>query len=499
MEQTKTNKMGVAPVKKLLIFMGIPIMISMALQAVYNIVDSAFVGNMMEEGEAALDALAIAFPVQMLIVAVAIGTGVGANSLLSKSLGQGDREKVGATAGNALFLGAIIYVVFLLFGLFGTKFYVGLQNTVAADATAEEIAYQTLVSDMAVEYLGICCTCSFGIVFFSVYEKLLQSTGKTVLSTIGQVAGAITNIVLDPILIADWGAGLGIAGAAWATVIGQIVSCVLDMTFHYVFNKEVKSGVRYLRPRGKIILEIYVIGLPAIIAQALMSFMTFGMNVIFDMTLGANYRTAYGTYYKIQQFVLFLAFGLRDAITPVVSFNYGVKDKQRVKDGLKYGLVYTAAVMAVGLIVLEAAAGGLAGIFGLSGVTQSLCVDAIHIISASFIFAGLCVALQGVFQALGSGLASLIVSLCRQLVFVLPVALGFAFLAKNNADLDWLVWFTFIISETVSVIIAALMMKHIYRKKIASLPDGTGVPQAQSESSGEQSESEEAPESRNNG
>ncbi len=475
MEEVKTNKMGVIPVKKLLIFMGIPIMISMALQAVYNIVDSAFVGNMMTEGEAALDALAIAFPVQMLIVAIAIGTGVGANALLSKSLGQGDKEKVGFTAGNALFLGAVIYVVFLLFGFFGVDFYVGIQNKVAAGAGAEEIAYKNLVSEMACDYLTMCCTCSFGIIFFSVYEKLLQSTGKTMLSTIGQIAGAVTNIVLDPILIADWGAGWGIVGAAWATVIGQVVSFLLDMTFHYVFNREVKAGVRYLRPRGKLILEIYVIGLPAIIAQALMSFMTLGMNIIFDNTLGADYRVAYGTYYKIQQFVLFLAFGIRDAITPVVSFNYGVKNKEKVKDGLKYGLIYTIAIMLLGTLVLEVAASGLAGIFGLSGTTQSLCADAIHIISVSFVFAGVCIALQGVYQALGSGLASLVVSLCRQLIFVIPVALGFAYAAKANADLSWLVWFTFIISETISAAIAAVMMSGIYRKKVDGLGAATGA------------------------
>lgn len=487
METEKVNKMGIVPVKKLLLFMGIPIMISMALQAVYNIVDSAFVGTLMKspvitdglktEGEAGLDALAIAFPVQMLIVAIAIGTGVGANALLSKSLGQGDREKVGYTAGNALFLGAVIYAVFLLFGLFGTEVYVSIQNSVSADATAEEIAYSNLVTDMANKYLKICCICSFGIIFFSVYEKLLQSTGKTTLSTIGQIAGAVTNIVLDPILIADWGAGMGIAGAAWATVIGQVVSCVLDMTFHYVFNKEVAKSVKYIRPRAKIIGEIYIIGLPAIIAQALMSFMTLGMNVIFDNTLGSNYRTAYGTYYKIQQFVLFLAFGLRDAITPIVSFNYGVGDKKRVQDGIKYGLIYTAVIMVVGTAVLEGAASPLAGVFGLSGETQAICVSALRVISASFLFAGLCVALQGVFQALGSGVASLVVSVCRQLIFVIPVAFGFAYLMqKTGTGGNYLVWITFIISETVTFAIAAAMAVFIYRKKVTTLgaePDCT--------------------------
>lgn len=458
MDDVKINKMGVVPIKKLLIIMGIPIMISMALQAVYNIVDSAFVGNMAENGEAALNALALAFPVQMLMVAIGIGTGVGANALLSKSLGQGDKEKVGRTAGNALFLGFIIYAVFLLFGIFGVKFYVGTQ-------TDDELVY-----GFAVEYLQICCICSFGIIFFSIYEKLLQSTGKTMLSTIAQIAGAVTNIVFDPVLIYDWGAGLGIAGAAWATVMGQVVSFVLDMVFHYVFNKEVANHIKYLRPQGKLILEIYSIGLPAIIAQALMSFMTYGMNVILKI-IDATYVTAYGTYYKIQQFVLFLAFGLRDAITPVISFNYGMKNKQRVKDGLKYGLIYTAAIMVLGTILLEIIATPLARVFNLSGVTENLCVNATRIISLSFIFAGCCVALQGVFQALGSGVASLIISVCRQLLFVIPVALGFAYVAKANPGLDWLVWFTFIISELVSAVIAFVMMRSIYKKKVATISD----------------------------
>lgn len=478
MEQAKTNKMGIVPVKKLLIYMGIPIIISMMLQALYNIVDSAFVGNMAVNGDEAVNALTLAFPVQMLIVAIAIGTGVGANALLSKSLGQGDKEKVNRVAGNALFLGACIYVVFLLFGIFGVEIYVNSQTS------------NELIRGYATEYLRICCTLSFGIIFFSIYEKLLQSTGKTLFSTIGQIAGAVTNIILDPIMIYGLGVcpEMGIKGAAFATVIGQIVSVLADMAFHFIFNKEISNHIKYWRPRGKLILEIYSIGLPAIIAQALMSFMTYGMNLILNILdpVNGTYVTAYGVYYKIQQFVLFAAFGLRDTITPVISFNYGVKDKKRVQDGMKYGLIYTLAVMVIGLVLLESIASPLARVFHLSGTTQALCVDAMHIVSVSLLFAGVCVALQGVFQALGSGLASLIISVCRQFIFVIPVALGFAFLAKAHPSLDWLVWVTFIIAELISAAIAVIMLRSIHKKKVSAL--GAGISEETEVSGGEAAE-----------
>lgn len=452
-KEEKMNKMGTAPVGKLMLTMGIPMILSMMLQALYNIVDSAFVSNMAEGGEAALHALTLAFPVQMLMVALGIGTGVGANALLSKSLGQGAREKVYKTAGNAIFLGLIISVVFLIFGLSGVRSYVVSQTG------------EPEVAEMAVSYLKICCCFSFGIVFFSVFEKLLQSTGKSLFSTIAQVAGAVVNIVLDPVLI--YGLlglpAMGVEGAAYATVIGQVVSLVLAVVFHLAVNKEIKNGWCYLKPSGRTIREIYSIGLPAIIAQALMSFMTYGLNVILERVSG-NAVTAYGLYYKIQQFILFAAFGLRDAITPIVSFNYGMGNKARVKDGIKYGMIYTLTIMLLGLLVLELFAEPFSAVFGLSGETQRLCVSAMRVISVSFMFAGANVALQGVFQAMEGGLASLIVSVCRQILFVLPVAWGFSFAAMENIDKIWLVWLTFPIAELVSLIIALVFMKGIGKR-----------------------------------
>lgn len=459
-QKEQMNKMGTAPVNRLMLGMGIPMIVSMMLQAVYNIVDSAFVSNMAQGGEQALNALTLAFPVQMLMVAVAIGTGVGMNALMSRSLGQGNRELAGKAAGNAIFLAAVIYVVFLLFGIFGTGAYVGSQTKNAE------------IAKMAEEYIRICCTLSFGIIFFSVFEKTLQASGRSLYSTIAQVAGAVTNIVLDPVMI--YGLlgvpEMGIVGAALATVIGQVVSCVLAMIFHFRLIKEIDNGWKYIKPSGTVIGKIYSIGLPAIIAQALMSVMTYGLNLIL-VGVSESAVTAYGLFYKIQQFILFAAFGLRDAITPIVSFAYGMGSSQRVKQGIKYGMIYTLIIMAAGILLLELLAEPFSALFGLSGETERLCVSAMRVISLSFIFAGANVAFQGIFQALESGLQSLVISVCRQFLFVLPVAWGFSLIVKNSGSLDmmWLVWLTFIIAEGVSAVIAVIFMLGIFRKKINTL------------------------------
>lgn len=457
MEEKTMGKMGTVPVKKLILSTGIPIIISMMLQALYNIVDSAFVSNM-EGGEPALNALTPAFPVQMLMVAIGIGTGVGVNVLLSKSLGQQNEDKAARVARNAIFLGIIITAVFMLFGLFGVKFYVSTQTT------------NPEIFEMAVTYLRICCIVSFGIVFFSIFEKLLQSTGLSIHSTIFQISGALINIILDPIIIYGFFGcpEMGVAGAAYATVIGQIASFVIALFFHLKFNKSVKKGLKYIKPDVGIIKEIYVIGLPAIIAQALMSIMTYGINIIL-VSVSESLVTAYGLYYKIQQFILFASFGLRDAITPIVSFSHGMQNKKRITDGIKYGIGYTLVIMIIGTLGLEIFANPLCSVFGLSGITESLCVSATRIISISFIFAGINVALQGIFQALNSGVSSLIISVCRQLLFVLPVAWGFSLLVSPSLENAWIVWLTFIISEFVTAAIASALMFRIYKKKVKQL------------------------------
>ena len=382
--------------------------LSMALQAVYNIVDSAFVGNMTEGSEAALNALTLVFPVQMLMVAIGIGTGVGTNALLARTLGQGNHKKAGKVAGNSLFLG------------------------------------------------------------FSLFEKLLQATGRSLYSTIGQVAGAVVNIILDPIMI--YGIGpvpeMGVQGAAYATVIGQVASAVLLFIFHIKLNKEFEHGAKYMKPDVGIIKEIYAIGLPAIIAQALMSIMVYVMNLILKFSPSA--QTAYGLFYKVQQFVLFLAFGLRDAITPIIAFAYGMGSKKRIKDGIKYGLMYTSVLMIFGILITEIFPSSFATLFN-AGSSREYFIGAMRIISISFIFAGINVAYQGIYQALDGGMESLIISLLRQLVIILPLAGIFSiFVRKGRAGVS-LIWWAFPITELAACLIGFAFLKKIQKIKVERL------------------------------
>ena len=449
----RNEKMAVSPVKKLILSMGIPMIISMMLQALYNIVDSAFISNMQENGESALNALTLAFPFQMLMVAIAIGTGIGTNVLVAKKLGLGYKDNASKVAGNAQFLAIIIYAVFLIFGIFGVEFYISTQ-------TSNQTIY-----DMAVSYLKICCIASPSVIFFGIYEKLLQACGHSVYSTIAQIAGAVVNIILDPIMI--YGLlgfpEMGAEGAAIATVIGQCASWLLALLFHFKVNKSISKNIKYLKPSAEIIKGIYSVGLPAIIAQALMSVMTYGLNIIF-VSVSEAVVTAYGLFYKIQQFVLFAAFGLRDAITPVVSFSYGMKSKKRINDGIKYGILYTVIIMLIGTVIVEISAHPFAKVFTLSGETKNVFISAMHIITISFIFAGINIALQGVFQALGRGIESLIVSLSRQVVFVLPVAWIFAKEAVQSQNNNWIVWLTFPIAEIVTLIISYILIRTVNKK-----------------------------------
>ena len=453
---TENNKMREMPVYKLMIQMGIPMILSMALQAVYNIVDSAFVGNMEEGSEAALNALTLVFPVQMLMVAIAIGTGVGTNALLARTLGQGDSKKAAMVAGNSLFLGVIIYVIYFLFGIIGVNAYISSQ-TANPD-----------VLSMGTSYLKICCVLSFGIVSFSLFEKLLQATGRSLYSTLGQVAGAVINIILDPIMI--YGIGpvpkMGVEGAAYATVIGQIASAVLLFVFHIKLNKEFEHGFKYMKPDGKIIKEIYAIGLPAIIAQALMSIMVYVMNLL--LKFDASAQTAYGLFYKVQQFVLFLAFGLRDAITPILAFAYGMRSKKRIQDGMKYGIIFTIGLMILGIFITEVFPGQFAALFN-AGSSREYFVGAMRIISISFLFAGINVAYQGIYQALDGGMESLVISLLRQMIIILPLAEIFSILVKNGQAGVSLIWWAFPITEFASCLLGCVFLRRIQKNKVDCL------------------------------
>ena len=459
MQNQSQNKMAVQPIPSLMFQIGLPIVLSMILQAAYNVVDSAYLARMTTGGEDALTALSLAFPVQLFMVAVSIGTGVGTNALLAKLLGLGDRESANRTAGNAQFLGIVISLVFMLFSLVGVRPYVYSQSAGGSITTA--------VLEDAIDYLHICCGFPFGIVLFSVYEKMLQATGRSLYSTIAQISGAVVNILLDPFLIYGW-CGLpqmGVRGAALATVIGQIVSAALGLAFHLKLDVEIENRLSYFKPSRRTILGIYSIGLPAIISQALLTVMTYSLNLILGgmPQVGQNAVTVYGLYYKIQQLIIFAAFGVRDAITPVVSFNYGAQNRQRVQQGIRWGLIYTSILMLTGCLCVELFAAPLTGLFSLSGTTYAMCIDCMRIVSLGFPFAGLCIAFQGVFQALECGIESLVISLCRQVLFVLP-PVWLLTQSVTGAENVSRVWFPLALGEMLTLVVALLLFQRAKKK-----------------------------------
>ena len=460
MKEGKKNKMADTPMKKLFWKMGLPMIISMVLQALYNVVDSVFVANMGEKGALANQALTLAFPIQILIIAIGVGTGVGLNTLLSKSLGEKKEEKVNKIAGNGIFLSLCIYAVFLIFGLFGSKWFISL----FAGGNEEVIS-------MGTTYLQICTCFSLGSIGYTVYERFLQSTGRTILSTIAQISGALTNIVLDYIFI--FPLKMGIAGAAWATIIGQFVSLILAMIFHYKFNKEINGNIKYIKPDKELIKGIYNIGISAALMQALLSVMMAGMNAILG-SAKANPTVlvgSFGIYYKIQQIALFSAFGLSNTIISILSFNYGMEDKKRVKDCMKYGIVDTFIVTLILTVVFEILAQPLSNLFGLAGGSTAeiieICVTAIRIASLGYIFMGFSVAVQGVLQSLGYALRPLIISLLRLVIFVFPIA----YLFTLSSNVTTLVWWTFPIAEVLTALIAFFILKKTYKEKVATLKD----------------------------
>lgn len=454
MEEVRQNKMAVAPVKKLFWKLGLPMIISMVLQALYNVVDSIFVANMQGSGALANEALTIAFPVQIMIIAVSVGTGVGLNALLSKNLGERNTEKVNAVAGNGIFLCLVIYAVFLLFGLFLSDWFIGLFSTNAD------------VIKMGAAYLRICVCFSLGSIGFAVYERFLQATGKTMFSTIAQISGAVTNIALDYVFI--FPLGLGVEGAAWATVIGQFVSLFIAMALHYCLNKEICGHPKFIRPRWAIIKAVYKIGISAALMQALLSVMMAGMNAILgaanaDSTVLVG---SFGIYYKIQQIALFSAFGLSNTVITVLSFNYGMKDKKRSLACVKYGIIDTFITTLIITVLFEIIAVPLSKLFALSGGSSSVLVDvcakATRIASLSFVFMGFNVAVQGVLQALGYAVKPLITAFLRLVAFTFPVA----YLFTLSADVINVVWWTFLISEVLTCIVSAVFLKQAIKNKI---------------------------------
>ena len=448
------NKMGVMPVNKLLLNMSLPMMVSMLVQALYNIVDSIFVAKLSEN---ALAAVSLAFPIQTLLVAFGTGTGVGVNSLLSKQLGEKDFKQVSKTAMNGIFLAVLSFVVFVIVGIVGVRPFYASQ---VKDSDPE-------ILTLGVQYLTIVCVCSFGLYAQLIFEKLLQSTGKTFYSMITQAAGAVANIILDPILIFGLLGmpKLGVVGAAIATVIGQIVGGTLGLIFNLRVNKEITLSVKGFKPDGNTIGNIYKVGVPSIVMQAIGSVMTYGMNMIL-ITFSSTATAVFGVYFKLQSFFFMPVFGLNNGMIPIVAYNYGAGKRSRVIKAIKCSLVYAFMLLFIGFVVFETIPAVLLGMFEASEEMLAIGVPALRIIGVSFLIAWFCIIAGSVFQALGNGVYSLVVSVARQLVVLLPVAFMLARLGGLHA-----VWWAFPVAEIMSCCASSLFMILINKKVISGIPD----------------------------
>lgn len=450
MEQRKENRMGTMPVNKLLITISLPIMISMLIQALYNIVDSIFVAQI---GEDALAAVSFAFPVQNLMIAVAVGTGVGINSLLSRRLGEKKYDDAVATATNGIFISVLSWIVFAIFGLFFSKIFF----TSFTDNTS--------IIDMGTKYISICTIFSIGVFIEITCERLLQSTGVTIYNMIMQITGAVINIILDPILIFGWFGvpKMGIVGAAVATVIGQIIAMLLGIYFNATKNHEIKLHFKGFKPNFNIIKEIYKVGLPSIIMQSIGSVMLVGMNKILALfsTTAVN---VLGIYFKLQSFVFMPIFGLTNGLVPIIGFNYGARKRERIILATKLSIVYAVIIMGIGTLIFQLMPDKLLLMFNASEDLLSIGVHALRIISICFVFAGISIVIASVFQAVGNGSLSLINSVVRQLIVILPVA----YLMAKFIGLNY-VWFAFPISECISTILSLFMYNYIYKKYIKTI------------------------------
>lgn len=458
----KENKMGYMPENKLLLSMSIPMMLSMLIQALYNIVDGLFVAGISPE-QYELTAVNLAFPAQNLMIAVSVGAGVGINALISRNLGIGNREKANKIAGQGLFLAILSYLLFLTVGNALVRPYF---NLMTADISINEGKYQVI--EMGVTYLRICFTASFGLFVQVVHEKYMQSTGKTMLSMTIQTVGAVINIVLDPILINGWLGlpKLGIAGAAYATVIGQIISAAVGVYLQKTKNHEINLKLENVKPDMKIISEILKIGFPSILMNSIGSFMTASFNKII-MALNQYAVNVFGIYFKLQSFVFMPVFGFNNGMISIVSYNYGARKKKRVLRTIKLGLIYAVSMMLFGFALFQIFPDAFLSMFNLSEeAINTVGIPALRTISISFIFAGFSIICSAVFQAFGYSLFSMFVSIGRQLVTLLPVA----YLLALTGDINK-VWWSYPIAEIVCVVLSVFFYIYIYKKKIKTIAD----------------------------
>jgi len=446
------NKMGIMPENKLLFNMALPMILAMVIQALYNVVDSIYVSRI---SESAVTALSLAFPIQNLLIGFAVGIGVGVNSLLSKALGQGDRELADRTAGNGIFLALTATGLFILFGIFGAKPYFAMQSQVA----------QTV--DGGIIYTAICCIFSLGIFLEVLGERLLQASGRTVYTMITQGTGAIVNILLDPVFI--FGVeplgipAMGMAGAAIATVIGQWIAAILAVIFNLKFNPDIRFSLAAIRPRKRVITPILSVGVPAIVMNSIGSVMTFGMNQI----LQGFHETAtgvFGVYFKLQSFFFMPVFGINNATISIIAFNYGARKPERIVRTLKIACGSAMVIMLLGTAAFLLLPDLLLCLFQPSEEFLRIGRSALRIICLHFPLAAIGIALGASFQALGNGIYSTVVSLCRQLIALLPAA----YLLSLSGNVT-LVWWAFPIAEVISVTVTLLFFRRIYRQKVLPL------------------------------
>ena len=476
----KENKMGIMPVGKLLVSMSLPMIASMLVQAFYNVVDTVFVSYIPYEGggaSPAVAALSIAFIVQNLQIAVGVGTGVGVNALISQNLGKKDFKTADAIAANGMFLAICNYVFFLLLGLFAVRPFVQLMNQ-----------SDPAVVEAGVSYLSIILIFSFGSCAQLMVEKLMQSSGRTMMSMFTQGLGAIINIVLDPFFILEGGTelfggvvtmplglGWGVAGAAVATVIGQVASAIFGIIINHKLNKEVHLTFRHFRPSWKLIKEIYVIGIPSIIMGSIGSVMTGGLNLIFNgfgaMTTAA--QNVLGIYFKLQSFVFMPVFGLNNGLIPIVAYNYGAQKRKRIVRVAVISCLFALCFMAAGLLLMQLIPAQMLGIFNVAedAAEMRIGVQALRTISLSFIFAGISITIGGVFSAFGKSLFSMFVSIARQLVVLLPAA----YLLAQTADGLMAIWWAFPIAELMSIVASVVFLIVLWHKTMKHLPDDGAI------------------------
>ena len=444
------NKMGVMPVGKLLANMALPIILSMLVQALYNVVDSVYVSQV---SESAVTALSLAFPVQNLQIGFAVGIGVGVNSLLSKSLGEKDQEAANRTAGNGMVLMFIVTAAFMLFGIFGVRPYFEMQSQVA----------ETVEGGIA--YTRICCIFTLGVFMQVLGERLLQATGRTVYSMIAQGTGAIVNIILDPIFIHGWFGipAMGVAGAAVATVIGQWLGALVGLYFNEKHNPEVQFGRRYAKLEWKTVRAILTVGVPSVIMNGIGSVMNFGMNQILQ-GFAETATSVFGIYFKLQSFFFMPLFGINNATISIIAYNYGARKPERIVKTLKLACVCALGLMTVGLLVFQFLPHVLLDLFNPSPAFLEIGQACLRTISWSFPVAAVCISLGASFQALGNGMYSTITSLGRQLLVLLPAA----YLLSLSGNVN-LVWLSYPIAEVVNGALTAFFFLRIYRQKIKPL------------------------------